>query len=947
MTRAAVVAFVGSCGLAMSGASAARPTVSWSNAAGGTWGTGSNWGGGAAPTSTDDALIDLLGGGPYTITLNAATGVASLTLNSANATIAHTMGTLSFGGGTLTRTAGTYNLLGGTISGARIAGGAFSTPTGSSGTFSNVVLATALNVSSGYTLNINAGIMIEPGQTISINSGGGFSVLDFLGTGDQAFSGSGEVVFNGTSSNGYVRANSGTLVIGENTVIRSGTQGGNVGQFGSVMNHGVIASRTNARTLTVAGTGGWTNGATGTLEASGGGTLTLNNAWTNAGSLLVNNGTLNLAGAFTTASIDAAFWTRTGGTVNLVGTLTNTGQTLALNAQTGSFVLAGGTILGGTLTTADGASLSALSNTTGTFSGGLTLDTDFALASAFTLNVNGGLTINPGRTLSLNTGGGFTVLDILGSGEQTLSGSGEIVFNGTTANGFVRANGGTMVITPGMTIRSGTQGGQVGQFGSLRNEGLISSQTSARTITMNSSTQWVNTETGVLEAKNGGTLTLNGPWSNAGTLALNGGTMNLGGSFNSGSIAPGRWNRTGGTANITGTMTNTNSTFVLNGQTGTIQLTGGTINGGTIVTADGAALALPSNSSGTFSGGVTLDTDLTVGVGYGLNVNGGLTLNAGRTISMAAGAGFSVLDFLGSGNQTLAGGGQVVFDGTTGANSYVRANSGTLIVDSNITIRSGAQGGQVGQLGGLTNRGSILSQTAGRTVTLGGTTIHNEGTIAAENGGTIAIARSGGLTSNTGTQLTARTGGRIRFDSGYNSASNGPIRLEVASASQTVGYGRITITGNAAINGSDIDFVLTNGFAPDWGDTFNILSYGALLGDMSTLVLPTLADPFGTRWWRSQTASAYTVGVRIVADTNHDGVVDFLDLNNVLSFIGQSGVGLIGDANEDGVVDFFDLNFVLSDFGRSAPVNPVPAPAGVALAMIGCGLAGGRRRRAC
>ena len=52
-------------------------------------------------------------------------------------------------------------------------------------------------------------------------------------------------------------------------------------------------------------------------------------------------------------------------------------------------------------------------------------------------------------------------------------------------------------------------------------------------------------------------------------------------------------------------------------------------------------------------------------------------------------------------------------------------------------------------------------------------------------------------------------------------------------------------------------------------------------------------------------------------DTNGDGVVNFADLNNVLSTFGQSGApGFTGsDLNNDGVVNFADLNIVLSNFG--------------------------------
>jgi hypothetical protein len=52
--------------------------ISWSNASGGNWSTGSNWSGGIVPGATDTALIML--DGTYTVTLDADTTVAGITL---------------------------------------------------------------------------------------------------------------------------------------------------------------------------------------------------------------------------------------------------------------------------------------------------------------------------------------------------------------------------------------------------------------------------------------------------------------------------------------------------------------------------------------------------------------------------------------------------------------------------------------------------------------------------------------------------------------------------------------------------------------------------------------------------------------------------------------------------------------------------------------------------
>ncbi len=55
-------------------------------------------------------------------------------------------------------------------------------------------------------------------------------------------------------------------------------------------------------------------------------------------------------------------------------------------------------------------------------------------------------------------------------------------------------------------------------------------------------------------------------------------------------------------------------------------------------------------------------------------------------------------------------------------------------------------------------------------------------------------------------------------------------------------------------------------------------------------------------------------GIYCPGDTNGDRIVDFADLNNVLSVYNQSGQGLPGDVNGDGVVNFEDLNLVLGNF---------------------------------
>ncbi len=79
-------------------------------------------------------------------------------------------------------------------------------------------------------------------------------------------------------------------------------------------------------------------------------------------------------------------------------------------------------------------------------------------------------------------------------------------------------------------------------------------------------------------------------------------------------------------------------------------------------------------------------------------------------------------------------------------------------------------------------------------------------------------------------------------------------------------------------------------------------------------------------------------------DTNGDGKVDIVDLNNVRNNFGATGNGVLGDTNNDDLVNIEDLNAVRNNFGAG---NPVPEPPSLVLLAAGAaGLAVLRRKRA-
>jgi len=144
---------------------------------------------------------------------------------------------------------------------------------------------------------------------------------------------------------------------------------------GGTVNGEIVAegAATGTRTVQFAfgGNGTGTIGASGVirLDPTSGGPLLINDSsnvtlvnkspqssWTNAGTLDMDGGTLNLVTSFNATS-GIGTWDRSGGTVNVTGTITNTGSTIALNSSTGSWNLSGGTISGGSITLANGAGL--------------------------------------------------------------------------------------------------------------------------------------------------------------------------------------------------------------------------------------------------------------------------------------------------------------------------------------------------------------------------------------------------------------------------------------------------------------------------------------------------------------------------------------------------------------------------------------------------------------
>jgi hypothetical protein len=562
------------------------------------------------------------------------------------------------------------------------------------------------------------------------------------------------------------------------------------------------------------------------------------------------------------------------------GVLTVTGTVQVNN----TFTLSGGTLKDATvLAGTAGASFVLGLQKTATFDG-VTLGSDF-LNDRGTLNVLNGLTLTNNATLNLVSGPSGTATASF-NGSQTLGGNGTLLLSGTLNNSTVQIRGGNTVATAatltlgaGVTVRYAAGSTNAAQITSsfsqdkLLNLGTITAEASGKTLTVNASGGVTNQGTmraisggslsvtnladakglsvtggGTLALTNFGntgtitatdsTLTLDGTWTNAGTLTATNSTVNLDGAFTLASL--GTFQRTGGTVNLNGVLDLTGNTLALNAVTGSWNLVGGTIKGGTITASGGASLGLGLSKIATFDG-VTLGSDFLNDRGT-LNVLNGLTLTNNATLNLVSGpSGNGIASF--NGSQTFGGNGTVLLSGTLNS-SIVQIRGGntvataaTLTIGAGVAVRyaAGSTNASAQIISSfsqdkLLNLGTITAEASGKTLTVnasGGVT--NQGTMRAIGGGTLSVSN---LAPNAGV-IEAGAGSLVTINGSFTQVPAGTLRVEIGGTSNSQ-FGRINVTGIATLDGL-LDLKLVNAFTPAVGNTFKVLTYSSHAGAFATI----------------------------------------------------------------------------------------------------------------
>ena len=746
--------------------------------------------------------------GPGTIQLNGG----NLTLqNDIVPNLQLTDGTVNLGAGFQGGTITNFTLAGATLSGTNTVSGILNWTAG--------VVAGPLTVASNGVLNVGGN------STVYL-----YSPLTNAGTVNWTGTVGIYVYNNGTSYSGLIQNLAGGVW---NIQSDQSINPGYSNPYFS--NAGIVTKSVTAGTTTFAipfyNTGTVTN-LSGTLTFSGGGTI---------------GGTFYGAAGKTIAFSSGNFSGVADAVVAGPGTIQLNGGNLTLpnnivpNLQmTGGTVILGTGFQGGTITnlTLAGSVLGGSNNTvTGTFNCG----------GGFT----GSLLVAGGATMSWSGGSSGGPLTVASNGVLTLTGNSTVfLYTPLTNAGTVNWTG-----TVGIYVyNNGT-----GYFGLIQNlAGGVWNIQSDQSMNPGYSNPYFNNAGIVTKSVTAGTTTFAIPFYNTGTVTNLSGTLNFAGGGTIGGTFYAAAGKTidfssGSFSGLANTVISGPGTIQFNGGSLTLQndivpnlqLTGGTVNLGagfqvgtiTNLTLAGSVLGGSSNTvTGTFNCGGGFTGSLLVAGGATMSWSGG---SSGGPLTVASNGVLTL-----TGNSTvflytpLTNAGTVNWTGTVGIYVY---NNGT------------SYSGLIQNLaGGLWNIQSDQSMNPGYSypyfsnaglVTKSATTGTTAFSIPFTNSGTLDV-ESGSLAFN-GSPAYAQTGATLDFG--------------ISNSNST---GHIAISGNVNLDGT-LGITILNGYVPNVGDSFSLLSFGSETGSFQNLNLAPLG--IGKLWQVVYPAGA--VQLRVVTNT--------------------------------------------------------------------------------
>ena len=764
----------------------------------------------------------------------------------------------------------------------------------------------------------------------------------------------------GAGGTGTLTTNDGTVEVTGETKVWSG---GTVNLAGGTL-----------RTGSLTGSGGAWNWTGGTLEITGGG-LSIDNGETVGSSMTVGSGqSLSLAGALAVGPTFAGtLYVNTGGTITspsgVVGS-TEVSSIAAIVIMQGSgadWTMTGDLTVRGhnstDLVVASGASLSnanaLVAATVGTTadiglsdansqwnsSGSVYLGGDAATAGGSgTLDVVAGAAVNVTGTLKVYENFSVTVnastvaasvLDLAGNivgenlGTVDLSSGTASIHGGGSLGATVTGNAATQI-----TLQD--SGSSWSMSGPLEIATTSSGSGHIGTLTLGPDTSVTATDT--IDVLDNNALTLGGGALSAPLIQLADNAFEDSGALSGDVKAAGDVIATGNLtigdpASYTGVQIE--GSLVVGSHTVTINKAG-FFNIGVFTDISGGTLNVP--------GGVAIPVGNSV-LAFG-TINGRLAAQSGSTVdatgNLSLGDATSPAGFFSDGELlvrnhtvTIHDANQAVLGSLTTLGEGV--NPGTLVAANGAVIEFGKNLTGYGTVDTpddaarpLVSNGSIAGESETNRITLSG---------YVKGVGTCTNVTFAG-TYSPGFSPAEVTLGSIEF------AETSTLVIELGGTTAGSEYDLLNASGSVELDGV-LDVVLIDGFVPELGDTFQVMTFPSVSGDFAQY--QGLAVGSGLYLRPSLSSSSLILSLCQPGDLNGDGFVGGADLDIVRSFWGQTvtpGNLLHGDPSGDGFVAGDDLDEVRAHWGEGTPpaADAVPEPTFWSM-LLGLGLARAIRRR--
>jgi hypothetical protein len=566
-------------------------------------------------------------------------------------------------------------------------------------------------------------------------------------------------------------------------------------------------------------------------------------------------------------------WT---GTLSLTGGGTSSGTFKVIFPAVLDF--AGGVDTLNTGTTFTGTGLSRVVNGgTVNISGGVT-GQRFELASGGTLSGGGNLTITEtfnwtGGTMS---GAGITVISAGGSlnisgstGSKILWGAHTVDNWGTTTwSGATDINGGEGAIfnnrTGGIFNIQNSQTFSVSYSGALilNNAGVFRKSAGALTTI---EAVFNNTGTGSVDVQTG-TLSLTGGGKSSGTFNVTSlGVLNFAGgvdTLNTGA----RFTGTGfsrvvssGTVDIDGSVTAQNFELASGGTltgigtfAGNVFWTGGTITGSTLTNT--GTLTLSGGGAKTLSNAILINQNMIIDTSTAsIRFANGTLNNSG------------VYDFRTDADFTNVSGTNVVNNSGTFRKTYGISTTGINVPFTNrdtVDVQSGTLTfSNYSQTSGVTivNGGTIATSSATDTLRIYEGSLRGAGTVSAN-------------VLNNGQVEPGLPLGKLTISRSYSQTSSGMLRIEIKGKPDSL-HDKLSVTGTATLGGT-LDITLVDNVAANLGDTFEVMTFGALKDTFSVINKPPISGGLTFQPRYSGTSLALIVGGNATVTTTGATNVD-------------------------------------------------------------------------